>query len=177
MDELARSLRISIGHRSWGSTPIERNEYEEEINYLAKTIPLYDSDEHNRYKFGNDANGIIGIEDIFEKILKTNENKDDIAKDGCNYNFLGYFNKENEFQCLFISFGVEKEIFKYLICNFSIQDYQLKHFLQDLYTTYSNHRLSLSMYKRKGMEEFCDKYLMTLSEQEIKETEGYYTIV
>ena len=170
---LAKSIRIDTNGFSSSTTPIEKNEYEEEINRLVKWINLSGD---NEYLFKDNSQNIVNKQVVVEEILQTKENIDNIAKDGFNRNYLGYFSEENTFKCVFISFSVtEKGSFKHLIYNFTIREHQLKHFLQDLYSAYLEYKLSLQ--GRSGMEKFCDKYLMTLAEQEIKEIEGYYKIV
>ncbi len=176
LSNLSKSFKITVNGTSSGTTPIKKKGYEKEIDELVTWVQIHISGEE-RYRFRLPSKEIVCKKDMMNDILQTKEDADTIVKDGINRNFLGHFLVGGVFKCIFISFNVtEKGSFEFLISHFSVRDYQLKHFLQDMYSAFRSDELS-SLWGTDCAEDFYQHYLNKLDEQQIEKIEGYYRII
>nr|QBK85622.1 MAG: hypothetical protein LCMAC101_02170 [Marseillevirus LCMAC101] len=177
MQNLAKSFKLNVNSYSSGRNHIDKSNYEEEIDGTVELIDIYLS-ESKQYSFRGQDLQNIDSKRIIDEILQIKKNVDTILKDGINLNFLGHRQQEKTFQCTFVSFSVNKKgLIEYLTCHFTIQEYQLRYFLQDMYSAYFNNRICFE--EDPKPLKFCEKYLENLKEQNISESaiENYYQIV
>lgn len=151
MMELSKKLKINVNSSSYTQMHIKKSEYNEIVDKLIFSINLCKE---------------VDCKIIIDKLSQTKKEVDSIMVDGVNLNLLKYHKREGTFQCILAFLGVSEKdssesssSIKYGIYHFSIRDYQLEKFLQDIYAVYLAREICIV----QPVLKFCEKYLKDLN--------------